>query len=133
MMKHCHPGRRPPVARTFVFIGPSLAAPEVTEILPSAHVLPPVALGDLQRLEIAPGDRVLIVDGFFLQTAPVRHRDILELLSRGVIVAGSSSMGALRAAELWRFGMRGFGQIFRLYRDGEVTGDDEVAVVHAPA
>ena len=42
-------------------------------------------------------------------------------------------MGALRAAELHRFGMRGFGEIFRLYRDGVVEGDDEVAVVHGTA
>jgi hypothetical protein len=42
-------------------------------------------------------------------------------------------MGALRAAELWRFGMRGVGEVFRLYRDGVVTGDDEVAIVHGPA
>ena len=42
-------------------------------------------------------------------------------------------MGALRAAELHRFGMRGVGEIFRLYRDGAVEGDDEVAVVHGTA
>src|SRR6185437_14796746 len=52
---------------------------------------------------------------------------------RGVTVAGSSSMGALRAAELWPLGMRGFGKVFRLYRDGEIDGDDEVAVVHGTA
>jgi hypothetical protein len=55
------------------------------------------------------------------------------LLERGVTVAGSSSMGALRAAELWPFGMRGVGEVFRLYRDDIVQGDDEVAIVHAPA
>lgn len=46
-------------------------------------------------------------------------------------VAGSSR-GALRAAELWQFGMRGVGEVFRLYRDGVITGNDEVAVVHGP-
>ena len=76
---------------------------------------------------------MFIIDGMFLQTASVRHREILHLLRRGVIVAGSSSMGALRAAELHRFGMRGFGEIFRLYRDGVVEGDDEVAIVHGTA
>ena len=48
-------------------------------------------------------------------------------------MAGSSSMGALRAAELWPYGMRGVGEVFRLYRDLVVTGDDEVAVIHCSA
>jgi hypothetical protein len=76
---------------------------------------------------------VLIIDGLFLQSAPVRHKEILLLLERGVTVAGSSSMGALRAAELWPFGMRGIGEVFTLYRDGAITGDDEVAVIHTSA
>lgn len=116
-----------------VFIGPSLPADEVGRLLPDAVVLPPVAHGDLLRLDVAPGDRVLVIDGFFLQHPPVRHREILHLLDRGVTVAGAASMGALRAAELWQFGMRGVGEVFQLYRDGVVTGDDEVAVVHGPA
>ncbi|MEK8104213.1 TfuA-like protein [Micromonospora sp. M12] len=116
-----------------VFIGPSLPADEVARLLPDAVVLPPVAHGDLLRLDVAPGDRVLVIDGFFLQHPPVRHREILDLLDRGVTVAGAASMGALRAAELWPFGMRGVGEVFQLYRDGVVTGDDEVAVVHGPA
>ncbi|MEU8154516.1 TfuA-like protein [Micromonospora sp. NPDC048986] len=116
-----------------VFIGPSLSADEVGRLLPDALVLPPVAHGDLLRLDVVPGDRVLVIDGFFLQHPPVRHREILDLLDRGVTVAGAASMGALRAAELWPFGMRGVGEVFQLYRDGIVTGDDEVAVVHGPA
>lgn len=115
-----------------VFVGPSLPSDEVGRLLPDAVVLPPVAHGDLLRLDVAPGDRVLVIDGFFLQHPPVRHREILDLLDRGVTVAGAASMGALRAAELWPFGMRGVGEVFQLYRDGVVTGDDEVAVVHGP-
>jgi hypothetical protein len=116
-----------------VFAGPTLPAAEAAALLPGARVLPPVRHGDLLGLDLAAGDRVLIIDGVFLQTASVRHREILHLLRQGVIVAGSSSMGALRAAELHRFGMRGFGEIFRLYRDGVVEGDDEVAIVHGTA
>jgi hypothetical protein len=113
-----------------LFLGPSLPAAEAAALLPGARILPPVGHGDLLRLAPGPGDRVLIVDGFFMHRPPVRHREILLLLERGVTVAGSSSMGALRAAELWRYGMRGVGDVFALYRDGVVTGDHEVAVVH---
>ena len=116
-----------------VFAGPTLPVAEVAALLPGARVLPPVRHGDLLGLDLTAGDRVFIIDGMFWQTASVRHREILHLLRLGVIVSGSSSMGALRAAELHQFGMRGFGEIFRLYRDGTVEGDDEVAVVHGTA
>jgi hypothetical protein len=116
-----------------VFIGPTLPRGQVAALLPRARILPPVRHGDLLRLDAHAGDMVLIIDGLFLQTASVRHREIMYLLGQGVIVAGSSSMGALRAAELWQFGMRGYGEVFRLYRDGEIDGDDEVAVVHGTA
>jgi hypothetical protein len=116
-----------------VFAGPTLPAAEVAALLPGATVLAPVRHGDLLGLDLTAGDRVFIIDGVFWQTASVRHREILHLLRLGVIVSGSSSMGALRAAELHPFGMRGFGEIFRLYRDGVVEGDDEVAVVHGTA
>ncbi|HEX8093539.1 TfuA-like protein [Jatrophihabitans sp.] len=121
------------MAQDFVFIGPSLPKDEVRQVLPAATILPPVRHGDLLGLDPEPGDRVLIIDGLFLQAAPVRHKEILMVLERGVTVAGSSSMGALRAAELWRYGMRGVGEVFRLYRDEVVTGDDEVAIIHCSA
>lgn len=49
-------------------------------------------------------------------------------------------MGALRAAELQPFGMRGVGRIFEAYRSGVIEpdrdetfeDDDEVAVIHGP-
>jgi hypothetical protein len=53
-------------------------------------------------------------------------------MAEGVHVFGSASMGALRAAELHPFGMRGVGRIFEVYRDGELEDDDEVAVIHGP-
>ena len=42
-------------------------------------------------------------------------------------------MGALRAAELHRFGMIGVGAVFSAYVAGLLSADDEVAVLHAPA
>ena len=114
----------------FVFVGPSLPRAQVEALLPGASILPPVRHGDLLRLDARAGDRVLIIDGLFLQAAPVRHKEILALLADGVTVVGSSSMGALRAAELYRYGMRGVGEVFELYRTGVIDGDDEVAVIH---
>jgi hypothetical protein len=42
-------------------------------------------------------------------------------------------MGALRAAELWTFGMEGVGWVFEAFRSGALEDDDEVAVLHGPA
>jgi hypothetical protein len=106
---------------------------DVTAIAGRARVHGPVKHGDLLRLGCRPGDRVLIVDGLFHQAATVRHKEILQLLSDGVAVFGSSSMGALRAAELDVYGMRGVGVVYRMYASGEVEADDEVAVVHLDA
>jgi len=114
----------------YVFHGPSVTSEEVAGLLPDAVSRPPVRHGDLLALDHRPGDVVLIIDGVFHATAPVRHKEILRLLAEGVTVLGAASMGALRAAELHPYGMRGVGRIFEMYRDGVIDGDDEVAVAH---
>jgi hypothetical protein len=63
----------------------------------------------------------------------VWHKEILWALDQGIAVYGSSSMGALRAAECQAFGMRGIGRIFEDYASGKLTADDEVALAHADA
>jgi hypothetical protein len=46
---------------------------------------------------------------------------------------GAASMGAVRAAELSRFGMVGVGLVYRWYRRWPLAPDDAVAVQSAPA
>ncbi|SDD84674.1 TfuA-like protein [Aquimonas voraii] len=119
----------------FVFLGPSLPLARARAHL-QAEYLPPVAMGDvyaLVRSRARPGDHIALIDGVFEQVPAVWHKEILFALERGVHVHGASSMGALRAAELQAFGMRGVGRIFEAFRDGVLEDDDEVAVVHAPA
>lgn len=115
--------------RPVIFLGPSLPLAEAREIL-DADYRPPVKRGDLQHLEGA--EVVGIIDGVFLQSCSVGHREILSLLNRKVRVIGGGSMGALRAAEMGHYGMTGVGQIFKMYSSGEVQGDDEVALVFDP-
>ena len=102
-------------------------------ILPGSVVHPPVAHGDLLRLGLVRGDLVVIIDGYYHQSASVRHKEILALIADGVVVVGCASMGALRAAELAKYGMIGTGTVSRMYRDGVLDADDEVAVAHGPA
>jgi len=117
------------VSRLVCFAGASLTADDVRTIAPGALVLPPIGHGDLIRLHAEPGDRVVILDGEFLERTPVRHKEVLMLIDRGVHVWGAAGLGAMRAAELEREGMHGVGAIFRLYRAG-VLADADVAVLH---
>jgi hypothetical protein len=113
-----------------VFAGPSLAGWVAT---PPFHRLPPAGAGDMLALLAGPPHTVVLIDGVFGSRPAVWHKEILMLLARGFRVIGAASMGALRAAELDRFGMIGCGTIYRAYADGRITADDEVAVLHAPA
>ena len=114
-----------------VFAGPSLPK-SGRPIADAAEWRPPAEAGDLLRLDLRVGLTVCLIDGYFDHRPAVRHKEILLALSQGARIVGASSMGALRAAEMHRFGMEGAGAIFRAYATGRLTGDDEVALVHAP-
>jgi hypothetical protein len=122
-----------------VFTGPTLTAEAAASRL-ACVALPPVRQGDVWRaVQSHRPVAIGLIDGVFLHEPAVWHREILWALSQGVHVFGAASMGALRAAELAPFGMRGVGKIFAAYRDGVWPGfsetfedDDEVAVIHAP-
>ena len=124
-----------------VFLGPTLAVAEANAVLDGVY-LPPAKHGDIYRAVALLGPQAIgLIDGYFQWSAAVWHKEILWAIHQGVHVFGSSSMGALRAAELAPFGMRGVGRIFEAYRDGVFAGsgdktledDDEVCVVHGPA
>jgi hypothetical protein len=121
------------VSKTCVFLGPSLPAHEASALLPDAEFLPPVKLGDVYAL-VRRGDvgRIAIIDGRFESIPAVWHKEILHAMAQGITVAGASSMGALRAAELHAVGMIGMGSVFADFRDGVLEDDDEVALVHGP-
>jgi hypothetical protein len=113
-----------------VFLGPSLPVTLARAVL-DAEYLPPVQLGDVWRIAQERPSAIGIVDGYFDRVPSVWHKEILFALGSGIPVYGSASMGALRAAELGRFGMIAVGAIAQAYRAGELTGDDEVALGHA--
>ena len=119
--------------KRIVFLGPTLPADCVPEHLPDCQVRPPVRQGDVLRAVKGGADRIGIIDGFFDQVPSVWHKEILYAMEQGVLVLGSASIGALRAAELHRFGMIGVGRVFELFRDGVLEDDDEVAVAHGAA
>ncbi|MBP2310545.1 tfuA protein [Azospirillum melinis] len=116
----------------YVFLGPTLPREDAALELDATY-LPPVAQGDVLRLCAERPAAIGIVDGFFESVPSVWHKEILYAIHAGIPVFGASSMGALRAAELYPFGMIGVGAIFEAFRDGRLEDDDEVAVIHGPA
>ncbi len=115
-----------------VFLGPTLSHDDARHVL-DAEYLPPAAHGDVLRAALHRPRAIGLVDGVFERVPAVWHKEILFALSEGVHVYGAASMGALRAAELDAFGMRGIGDVYRAYADGMLEDDDEVAVAHADA
>jgi hypothetical protein len=113
----------------YVFTGPTLSADEARAELDAVY-LPPVAQGDVYRATLGRPEAIGIIDGYFERIPSVWHKEILYALSQGIHVFGSSSMGALRAAELEPFGMVGVGAIFEAFQSGALEDDDEVAVAH---
>jgi hypothetical protein len=115
---------------TVVFLGPSLPVEEARTILDATY-LPPAGQGDLlSAVTTYHPEAIALIDGVFLQSLSTWHKEILYALDRNVAVYGASSMGAIRAAETAEFGMIGIGQVYEMYRTGELTDDDEVALVH---
>ncbi len=115
-----------------IYLGPTLPLAMARQNLCEATYLPPVGRGDLEKL---PADTriVGIIDGVFHQSLAVSPKEVVALLERGVEVYGASSIGALRAVETQRYGMKGLGKIFDMYREREIDADDEVAVAYDPA
>lgn len=124
-------GARKRVSAVVVFLGPSLELGTARQLL-EADYRPPAARGDLQNA-VQGGARLIgLIDGVFFQECAVAHREILYALGRGVKVIGASSMGALRASELDRYGMEGVGRIYEQFKSGVLISDDEVALLFDP-
>jgi hypothetical protein len=117
--------------RAVIFAGPSLP-PNLRPANPAIEWHPPVCQGELYRAALTRPAVIGVVDGYFEIRPTVWHKEILWAMTQGIHVFGAASIGALRAAELDRFGMRGIGRIYRDFRDGLLEDDDEVAVLHGP-
>lgn len=118
---------------TVIFVGPSIPVREARRVLDAVY-LPPVKQGDLvSAMTTHEPDVIGILDGEFSQTLSVWHKELLYALHRGIHVFGASSMGALRAAETDMYGTVGVGEIYRMYAEGDLTDDDEVALAHGTA
>lgn len=113
-----------------LFVGPSLhgETPDFTGLT----VRSPARQGDIAQAVLDGALAIGLVDGYFDAMAAPWHKEILFALARGVTMLGSSSMGALRAAECATFGMHPIGEIAQAYASGALDDDAAVAVTHGP-
>jgi hypothetical protein len=116
---------------TIFYVGPSLYGVAVEKR--SGEIWRgPARQGDILRDVLTLSPRaIVLIDGVFHQSLAVWHKEIVFALLEGVICIGAASMGALRAAEMHRYGMIGVGKIFEMYRYGE-EDDSLVAMTFDP-
>ena len=122
------------MVKIIIYTGLSITFDEARSILDSFEDTEviykrPVKRGDLKEALKENPDIIAIIDGVFHQNSAVGHREILEVINKGIKVYGASSMGALRASELDLLGMTGVGYCYEEYASGRVVSDDDVAVM----
>jgi len=116
--------------KPIVYLGPTLNREEASKIL-DADYRDPAKKGDFLRLSLTSDEKKYVgfVDGVFLHDYPPSPIEVYHLATRkNIELIGASSLGALRAVELEKFGMKGIGKIFQLFKKGILNADDEVAV-----
>jgi hypothetical protein len=118
--------------RVAIFAGPSLPPNARSDLGLEIDWRAPIRQGELYRAALERPAVIGVIDGYFEVTPTVWHKEILWAMAQGIQVFGSASIGALRAAELDAFGMKGIGRIYEDFRDGVLEDDDEVAVLHGP-
>lgn len=118
--------------RAVIFAGPSLPPDARPACESNIDWRPPVRQGELYRAALGRPALIGVIDGYFEVTPTVWHKEILWAMAQGIHVYGAASIGALRAAELGAFGMKGIGRIYEDFRDGVLEDDDEVALLHGP-
>ncbi len=121
--------RRSPIMQVAVFVGPSLE--QAGRVLhPALTYLPPAARGDIAAASEC-YDSILLIDGVFHHDLAPAPKEVYAATQQ-VRMFGAASMGALRAAECYVYGMVPLGTIARWYVRGVIDGDDEVAVLVDP-
>ena len=112
--------------RIRVYVGPSLERRHIRKYLPGAQIHGPIKRLDLLRAARERVGIAVIVDGLFDQSLAVTAGEISDALCIGMAIFGSSSMGAMRAAEAHTLGMVGYGAIFEHIMEAEYFKDDRL-------
>lgn len=112
---------------TIYFVGPSLygAMPA-----PLEHELwlGPARQGDVLKFYLYHMPKtIVLIDGYLRRDFPTWVKELCYVMVDGCRFIGASSIGAIRAAELWRYGAIGIGEIFESFKSGQT--EDEAWVL----
>ena len=92
---------------SLIYVGPSLYGTEIDH-RKNELWFPPAGQGDILKGILRYNPRqIVLIDGTFYHTLSVWVKELLYALCDGIRVIGAASMGAIRAAELWRYGAIG--------------------------
>lgn len=120
------------MTKPIIFLGPSLSHKKAKQILDADYRFPAKKGDLLNLLTLTSTEKIQIglVDAVFLQDYPPTPIEVYQLVARSnqFQVFGASSLGALRAVELEKYGMIGIGKIFDFYKRNIIDADDEIAV-----
>src|SRR5881227_846746 len=108
--------------KAIIFAGPSMP-PRARSPIAGLEWRPPIRQGDLYLAALQRPALIGIIDGYFELVPTVWHKEILWAMAQGIHVYGAASIGALRAAELADFGMKGIGHIYRQFHTGVFMDD----------
>src|SRR2546429_7245090 len=95
--------------KSIIFLGPSLPVEEARQILDAIY-LPPAGQTDMLTATVnCQPDVIGLIDGVFLQSLSVWHKEILYALDRGILVYGSRPQGGVPTPRAATFRMGGRG------------------------
>ena len=108
-----------------VFLGPSYDRFLAQKLL-NADYRPPAKRGDIAHAAKEGAKTIVLIDGYLVYEYPPSPMEVYKVITQGVKVIGSASLGALRAVELKKYGMIGSGWVYQRYLDLSIDSDDEV-------
>ena len=115
-----------------IFAGPSFP-PSARPTIAGLEWRPPLCRGDLYLAALQRPRLIGVVDGYFEIVPTVWHKEILWALAQGIHVYGAASIGALAGHRARGFRHDWRRSVYRQFRSGGLTDDDEVAILHGPA
>lgn len=104
---------------TVAFVGGSL--PEVEYYFDENIVYTtPAEQGDMFMVILEGFKNIILIDGYFYFKFPCTTFEVMLVLENGINAFGSSSIGALRAVELEKYGMKGVGYVYEYLKKHEI-------------
>ena len=114
-----------------IYLGPSGYGINRTGLLKEWLVKPPCKQADIiNDIQQYRPEKICIVDGLYKTIPSPWHKELLLALENHITLDGVGSLGALRAAELDDFGMKGHGWVYNFIKENEPIDDSIVALLH---